>query len=344
MNPHSKCPLPMSQKKSNILKKLCGDKGLVPFGSTKEIIISNFFTVLTTQNIATVSLQHYTTKNKHSLHILTSLMPLLLTLILCLEHLIVFFCMQIGIFFIQIVSGLLGILSVYSMRRRLEMSYSWDLEHLFNEKEIRDVIFGLVLKRPRAQMDFLLSFFKKFETLSSWILSTQFYNYVIDLRYFNYALVALIPKKICASIANEFQPISLLNVVFKIITKFLANRLRPCIHLLVGQVQSVFIKNRYILDMKFLQLHITSILRRFSLSLTLRRLLVLLVGTSSLSYYCQKGCGNDGLVGLKHVYSPGHHPSLLMRSRATTFNVVRVSSKTPLFLLSHRSMNPLPSR
>ena len=47
---------------------------------------------------------------------------------------------------------------------------------------------------------------------------------------------------------NEFRPISLLNDVFKIITKVLANQLRPHIHLLVDQVQSAFTKSRYILD------------------------------------------------------------------------------------------------
>jgi len=47
---------------------------------------------------------------------------------------------------------------------------------------------------------------------------------------------------------NEFRSISLLNAIIKIITKVLANRLRPHIHLLVDQIQSTFTKNRYILD------------------------------------------------------------------------------------------------
>ena len=46
----------------------------------------------------------------------------------------------------------------------------------------------------------------------------------------------------------EFRPISLLNVVIKIITKVLANRLHPRIRLLIDQVESAFIKNMYILD------------------------------------------------------------------------------------------------
>ena len=47
---------------------------------------------------------------------------------------------------------------------------------------------------------------------------------------------------------NKFWPISLLNAAFKIISKVLANRIRPHIHLLVDQIQSAFTKNGYIVD------------------------------------------------------------------------------------------------
>ena len=66
----------------------------------------------------------------------------------------------------------------------------------------------------------------------------------MDLRYLNYASIALILKKEVASMVNEFWPISLLNTVIKIIIKVLANRLHPHIHLLVDQAQSAFTKNK----------------------------------------------------------------------------------------------------
>jgi len=68
----------------------------------------------------------------------------------------------------------------------------------------------------------------------------------MDLCCLNYALIALISKKERASIVNKFRPISLLNAIFKIISKVLANRLCLYNHLLVDQVQSIFTKNRYI--------------------------------------------------------------------------------------------------
>jgi len=47
---------------------------------------------------------------------------------------------------------------------------------------------------------------------------------------------------------DEFRLISLLIVIFKIISKVFLNRLCRFIHVLVDQVQSAFIKNRYIFD------------------------------------------------------------------------------------------------
>ena len=79
-------------------------------------------------------------------------------------------------------------------------------------------------------------------------LFSQLYNGVVNFQCLNYDLIFLIPKKKGTSMANELWPISLLNVVIKIITKVLANKPRPHFHLLVDQVQSAFTKNRYILD------------------------------------------------------------------------------------------------
>jgi len=101
---------------------------------------------------------------------------------------------------------------------------------------------------------------------------------------------------------------------------------------------------------KFPRLHIISILRRSSLSLSLERLLIPLVKTYSLSYYWQEGLGNAELARLKLVCSLRHHPSFLMGSQPTTFNVGMVLGKetcSPLPLPSccqHSYTNPLSSR
>ena len=47
---------------------------------------------------------------------------------------------------------------------------------------------------------------------------------------------------------NDFQPISLVGSLYKILAKVLANKLRQVIDSVVSDVQSAFVKNRQIID------------------------------------------------------------------------------------------------
>lgn len=60
-------------------------------------------------------------------------------------------------------------------------------------------------------------------------------------------MIAFIPKKEGASFVTQFRPISLLNEIYKIVSKVLANGLNAKISLLIDVAQTTFIKDRYIL-------------------------------------------------------------------------------------------------
>jgi Reverse transcriptase (RNA-dependent DNA polymerase) len=64
----------------------------------------------------------------------------------------------------------------------------------------------------------------------------------------NHAMVCLMPKEKEAKVIQKYMLISLVDCCFKIIWKFLTNRLAPLMHSLVDHSQYVFIKGRYILD------------------------------------------------------------------------------------------------
>ena len=64
----------------------------------------------------------------------------------------------------------------------------------------------------------------------------------------NATFITLIPKKHAASEIKDFQPISLVGGVYKIIAKVLANRLHMVMGDIISISQNAFVRNRQILD------------------------------------------------------------------------------------------------
>lgn len=69
-----------------------------------------------------------------------------------------------------------------------------------------------------------------------------------DVASFDHTLVALIPKVCSPTRVSEFCPISFCNVIYKLISKILANRLKRVLPATISEFQSAFIRKRMILD------------------------------------------------------------------------------------------------
>jgi hypothetical protein len=74
-----------------------------------------------------------------------------------------------------------------------------------------------------------------------------FLNHIL-LQEQNHTHIALIPKQSGAYIVHHFRPISLCNIVYKIITKILANRLKVMLPNFISPLQSAFVASKNIQD------------------------------------------------------------------------------------------------
>ena len=84
------------------------------------------------------------------------------------------------------------------------------------------------------------------EDVSNIILNTL--NSNAPLTDLNKTNVVLVPKTNRPSKMSEFRPVSLCNVTYKIISKVLANRLKPILDSIILENQSAFVPGRLIID------------------------------------------------------------------------------------------------
>ena len=94
------------------------------------------------------------------------------------------------------------------------------------------------------------------------MLPKLFFNSGSLLKVLNQTFITLIPKIPNSEEVSHFRPISLCNVIYKIISKILANRLKPFMDSIITPYQNAFIKGRNIIDNILLAHEIIDVVRK----------------------------------------------------------------------------------
>jgi hypothetical protein len=121
----------------------------------------------------------------------------------------------------------------------------------FTEKEISDALFQIGPLKAPGPDGFPARFFQmNWTTLKEEIVLAvkEFFKTGFMPPRINDTTLVLVPKVDEPEDMAQFRPISLCNVVYKIISKCLANRLRPFLGDIISREQSAFISGRLITD------------------------------------------------------------------------------------------------
>ena len=68
------------------------------------------------------------------------------------------------------------------------------------------------------------------------------------MKNLNSTFIVMVPKKVGAENLKDFRPISLVNYLYKLLAKVLANRLKRVMNCLVNKAPNAFVEGRQILE------------------------------------------------------------------------------------------------
>ena len=125
------------------------------------------------------------------------------------------------------------------------------LDHLFSEDEISAALFQMCPTKAPGPDELPAAFFQKhWKSVGKGVLTTcvHILNDGGSIAPLNHTPIALIPKVKKPRKVTEYRPISLCNVIYRIVAKTIANRLKQILHLIIAPTQSAFVPNRLITD------------------------------------------------------------------------------------------------
>lgn len=147
----------------------------------------------------------------------------------------------------------------------------------FSEEEVRFALFQMFPTKAPGPDGFPALFYQHFWNIlkdQTLAFCMNILNNGASVKDINHTNIALIPKIKHPEMPADFRPISLCNVVYKIIAKSLANRLKLVLNALISDSQSAFVPGRLISDN-------------------------LLVGYECIEHIMRKKKGENGCVALK---------------------------------------------
>nr|GEU59262.1 hypothetical protein [Tanacetum cinerariifolium] len=120
-----------------------------------------------------------------------------------------------------------------------------------SDQEIKDAIFSIGNDKSPGPDGYTAAFFKEVWDIISKDIMLAIREFFVNgklLKELNLTIIALMPKVSSLARVNDYRPISCCNVLFKCISKIIANRIKESLKTLVSSNQSAFVPGRNIAD------------------------------------------------------------------------------------------------
>ncbi|KAJ9544003.1 hypothetical protein OSB04_023710 [Centaurea solstitialis] len=133
----------------------------------------------------------------------------------------------------------------------LSLGEPLDIIRPITDGEIKEALFGIGNDKAPGSDGFSSKFFKSAWSVIGNDLMVAVHNFFYTgriLKEINHTLLCFIPKIPNATRVADFRPISCCSVLYKVISKVIAERMKPYLAQLVGPTQSAFIPGRRIAD------------------------------------------------------------------------------------------------
>ncbi|KAL5568577.1 hypothetical protein UlMin_025152 [Ulmus minor] len=118
-------------------------------------------------------------------------------------------------------------------------------------EEVRNVVFSMGAFKAPGPDGMTALFYKHYWDIVGWDLVAVVREFFLSnsmAQRLNESFIVLVPKKPNPTRINHYRPISVCNVAYRVITKIIANRLKPLLNRLICPTQNAFILGRSIHD------------------------------------------------------------------------------------------------